>query len=539
MKKNFIFKRVLTLVLAVMMLVTAMPVGVLADPAATGNQSDGKFELKYDNGTIVRKEDYINETKNLPVVPKKTENATDLVNNPEMPKLYTVHSDFKVQRGDDLVVSFQPYIATAGDDKYEYTDENGEKKKVLSYTEKSKIDKKVTFPKLDGYTSATPDRKANITYDFIKDRASKHEKVGAEYKGHYDYIYTPTTSTVKVKHLFQDIKDFNKYDKKLGSENEDYKYTTQQGVTGTSLTIQPLPYYEINGYVPESTNITTQVPENPDNFVVELRYNLAHYNIKYDTAGGTEIPARTLYYGQVIPKIADADIPTKVGGEFKGWKPSVKLSTKDGKTYNANEIIAVGTGQAIKNLDANLIMPANDVTFTAVWKDKEKADYAVQFWAEKADHDDGASLEDKYEYMGTRVYKDQMTGSRPDLDNVSVKDIVFPDLDKARLAKIWAGVKFNRGKDLYLNKFFVYNKALTDGQNGNKPVSSTGKTVYNIYYDRQVYELYFTKSNQLPKENTFYPEIWGYDPVKGEAVMLGGPGNLYHYKARFNEMMYK
>ena len=539
MKKNFIFKRVLTLVLAVMMLVTAMPVGVLADPAATGNQSDGKFELKYDNGTIVRKEDYINETKNLPVVPKKTENATDLVNNPEMPKLYTVHSDFKVQRGDDLVVSFQPYIATAGDDKYEYTDENGEKKKVLSYTEKSKIDKKVTFPKLDGYTSATPDRKANITYDFIKDRASKHEKVGAEYKGHYDYIYTPTTSTVKVKHLFQDIKDFNKYDKKLGEEDKDYKYTTQQGVTGTSLTIQPLPYYEINGYVPESTNITTQVPENPDNFVVELRYNLAHYNIKYDTAGGTEIPARTLYYGQVIPKIADADIPTKVGGEFKGWKPSVKLSTKDGKTYNANEIIAVGTGQAIKNLDANLIMPANDVTFTAVWKDKEKADYAVQFWAEKADHDDGASLEDKYEYMGTRVYKDQMTGSRPDLDNVSVKDIVFPDLDKARLAKIWAGVKFNRGKDLYLNKFFVYNKALTDGQNGNKPVSSTGKTVYNIYYDRQVYELYFTKSNQLPKENTFYPEIWGYDPVKGEAVMLGGPGNLYHYKARFNEMMYK
>ena len=539
MKKNFIFKRVLTLVLAVMMLVTAMPVGVLADPAATGNQSDGKFELKYDNGTIVRKEDYINETKNLPVVPKKTENATDLVNNPEMPKLYTVHSDFKVQRGDDLVVSFQPYIATAGDDKYEYTDENGEKKKVLSYTEKSKIDKKVTFPKLDGYTSATPDRKANITYDFIKDRASKHEKVGAEYKGHYDYIYTPTTSTVKVKHLFQDIKDFNKYDKKLGEEDKDYKYTTQQGVTGTSLTIQPLPYYEINGYVPESTNITTQVPENPDNFVVELRYNLAHYNIKYDTAGGTEIPARTLYYGQVIPKIADADIPTKVGGEFKGWKPSVKLSTKDGKTYNANEIIAVGTGQAIKNLDANLIMPANDVTFTAVWKDKEKADYAVQFWAEKADHDDGASLEDKYEYMGTRVYKDQMTGSRPDLDNVSVKDIVFPDLDKARLAKIWAGVKFNRGKDLYLNKFFVYNKALTDGQNGNKPVSSTGKTVYNIYYDRQVYELYFTKSNQLPKENTFYPEIWGYDPVKGEAVMLGGLGNLYHYKARFNEMMYK
>ena len=566
MKKNFTIRRILTFVLAVMMLVTAMPVGVLAGPSTGGTQTDSKFELKYDNGTIVRKEDYINETKNLPVVPKKTDKAVDLVTNPKMPKLYTVHSDFKVQRGDDLVISFQPYIATAGDDEYEYIDENGENKKVLSYTEKSKIKKHITFPNLDGYTSATPNREANIIYDFIKSKAKAHNNlVGDEYKGHYDYIYTPKSSTVRVKHLFQDISDFNKYTnqdgtitqgntiiyddgtKKTATEDEIKKHeriTIQQGVTGTSLTIQPLPYYEINGYVPESTNITTQVPENPDNFVVELRYNLAHYNIKYDTTGGTEIPARTLYYGQVIPKIADADIPTKVGGEFLGWKPSVELKTKDGKTFEANKIIAVGTGSAIKNLDNNLIMPPSDVTFTAVWKNKDKADYAVQFWAEKADHADGASLADKYEYMGTRVYKDQMTGMRPDLDNVPVKDIVFPDLDQKRLAKIWGNAQFNRGKDLYLNKFFVYNKALTDGQNADpkntnliKSVDSTGKTVYNIYYDRQVYDLYFTKSNALPAGNTFYPEIWGYDEAQGEIVKKGGPGNPYHYKARFNQLM--
>ena len=533
MKKNFIFKRVLTLVLAVMMLVTAAPVGVLADPAATGNQSDGKFELKYDNGTIVRKEDYINETKNLPVVPKKTDDAGALITNPEMPKLYTVHSDFKVQRGDDLVISFQPYIATAGAD--------------ISNDEKDKIKKLIKFPVLDGYTSATPKGEANITYNFIQQRALAHNNlVGAEYKGHYDYIYTPTTSKVKVKHLFQDINDFDKYDKKLGEEDKGYKITTQHGVTGTSLTIQPLPYNEIIGYVPESTNITTQVPENPDNFEIELRYNLAHYTINYDTAGGTEIPARTLYYGQVIPKIADEDIPTKVGGEFQGWKPSVDLNTKDGKEFKANEIIAVGTGSAIKNLDNDLIMPASNVTFTAVWKDKEKADYAVQFWAEKADHADGAPVADKYDYIGTRVYKDQDTGSRPDLDTEPVNGLKFPDLDQARLNKIWGGARFNRKKDLYLNKFFVYNQALTADQNKDpknvnlvKAVNANGKTVYNIYYDRQVYDLYFTKSNAQPNKNTLYPEIWGYDKAKGEAVMLGGPGNLYHYKARFNEMMYK
>ena len=222
------------------------------------------------------------------------------------------------------------------------------------------------------------------------------------------------------------------------------------------------------------------------------------------------------------------------------------MKTKDGKTFKANEIIAVGTGSAIKNLDNDLIMPASNVTFTAVWKDKEKADYAVQFWAEKADHADGATLADKYDYIGTRVYKDKDTGMRPNLDNEPVKDIVFPDLDQARLNKIWANVRFNRGRDLYLNKFFVYNQDLTHEQNKDpkdvnlvKSVDATGKTVYNIYYDRQVYDLYFTKSNAQPNKNTLYPEIWGYDKAQGEAVMLGGPGNPYHYKARFNEIMYK
>lgn len=205
-------------------------------------------------------------------------------------------------------------------------------------------------------------------------------------------------------------------------------------------------------------------------------------------------------------------------------------------------------------------IPREKLTFTAVWKDKEKADYAIQFWAEKADHPENASLLNKYDYMGTRVYEQQPTGKRPALKDENPGPVTievnggtktlpglnFPDLDKTRLQKIWNGDKFNRGRDLYLNKFFVYNEKLTDEQNKdpNKPtvtkaVSATGKTVYNIYYDRQVYDLYFTKSNVQPEKNTIYPEIWGYDPAKGESVMLGGPGNPYHYKARFNEMMYK
>ena len=483
------------------------------------------------------KSDIINSKK--PVTPaklKEGETSADLIKNPDQPAIYTLRKDYKVQRGEKYEVDYQPYIASVG--------------AGATQAEKDKVNKTIDLPDLDGYEKPYDDYK--IDYDTVKNAAdgkgqTGNKDDGIRYQANEDFRYKAKSNEIKIKHVFQDLEDFTKYTNPNGSIGEKGELiTTQNGNTGSTMEVSPLNEGDSRreGFVPERKSIMMKVPENATNFILEYRYNRAHYDVTFDTQGGTALPARTLYYEQVIPKIADEAIPTKVGGEFQGWKPSVDLTTKDGITYKANEIIKVGTGQAIKNLEANLIMPARNLTFTAVWKDKEKADYAVQFWAEKADHADGAGLLDKYDYIGTRVYKDQTTGSRPDLDNEPVKDIVFPDLDQARLKKIWANVKFNRGKDLYLNKFYVYNQALTADQNKDpenvnlvKSVDSTGKTVYNIYYDRQVYDLYFTKSNALPAENTFYPEIWGYDKAKDEVVKKGGPGDPYHYKARFNQLM--
>ncbi|WP_060799645.1 S-layer homology domain-containing protein [Peptoniphilus harei] len=525
--KNYL-KRTTTFFLALLMLVS-VPLQAFAQV----NFDD----LTKDKPEIINKEDLTVKVAK----PGEGQTAADLIKNPDQPAIYTLRTDYKVQRGEKYEVNYQPYIASVG--------------AAATQAEKDKVKKTIDLPTLAGYDE--PQDNFTINYDTIVNKAkagteSKDAKNGDRYSANQDFKYTAKSNSIKIKHVFQDLEDFTKYTNPDGSGGDETAlFTTQNGNTGSTMEVSPLDKNDprVKGFVPEADSITMQVPENAENFILEYRYNRAHYDVIFDTKGGTELPARTLYYGQVIPKIADEAIPTKVGGEFLGWKPSVELTTKDGKTYKANEIIAVGTGSAIKNLDADLIMPASKLTFTAVWKDKEKADYAVQFWAEKADHADGASLADKYDYIGTRVYKDQTTGSRPDLDNEPVKDIVFPDLDQARLKKIWANARFNRTKDLYLNKFYVYNQDLTHEQNKDpanvnlvKSVDSTGKTVYNIYYDRQVYDLYFTESNSLKKDspaNTFYPEIWGYDEAQGEAVMKGGPGNLYHYKARFNEMMYK
>ena len=506
------------------MILTSMPVHLLAANVDHNNLSNNKSEI-INNKTPVK-------VAKL----KESETAEDLIKNPAQPDIYTLRTDYKVQRGENYKVNYQPYIASVG--------------AAATKAEKEKVKKTIKLPGISGYIE--PEDDFTIDYKTIFEAANEKNKTGdatngIRYQANEDFRYKAKSNQIKIKHVFQDLEDFKKYTNPDGSvEKEGELITTQNGNTGSTMEVSPLGESDPNrkGFVPERESIIMQVPENAENFILEYRYNRAHYDVTFDTQGGTEIPARTLYYGQVIPKIADESIPTKVGGEFQGWKPSVDLKTKDGKTYKANEIIKVGTNGANKNLDANLIMPASKVTFTAVWKDKEKSDYAIQFWAEKADHADGASLADKYDYIGTRVYKDQDTGSRPDLDNEPVKDIVFTDLDQARLNKIWGGARFNRGKDLYLNKFYVYNQALTHDQNKDpanvnlvKSVDSTGKTVYNIYYDRQVYDLYFTKSNAQPAGNTFYPEIWGYDEAKGEVVKKGGPGNPYHYKARFNQLM--
>ena len=478
----------------------------------------------------VKTQDYLNKLDVKPAKPADGETAEKLIENPAQPEIYTLRTDYKVQRGEKYRIDYQPYVASVGENA---TDE-----------EKKKVNKKIDLPDLAGYEKPDGEDFFKDTYDYIVDEAKKGEKTGDEkyglrYRAKRGFKYRAKSTKIKIKHVFQDLEDFSKYTNLNGSVGEIGELiSTQKGNTGSTMEVIPLPESNPNrkGFVPERKSITMQVPENAEDFILEYRYNRAHYDVDFDTAGGTELPARTLYYGQVIPKIADADIPTKVGGEFQGWKPSVDLITSNGKTYKANEIIKDGTGEAIKNLAANLTMPPSKVTFTAVWKDKEKADYAVQFWAEKADHADGASLADKYDFIGTHVYKDQAIGARPDLENEPVEGIVFPDLDQDRLDKIWANKSFFNNSYPYLNKFYVYNKDLTHDQNKDpknvklvKSVDATGRTVYNIYYDRQVYDLYFTKSNV--SGSAFYPEI------SKDGKEVGKEGNPYHFKARFNQRM--
>ena len=608
MKGNFKFKKVLTLVLVAAMLVGAMPINLFAEVNVNHKDIAGD------------KAKFVNGLKPVQIVkPAAGEKSADLIKNPDLPAVYTLRRDYKAEKGEKYEVVYQPYIASVGEG--------------ATPEEKAKINKLIKLPDLAGYEK--PQESFTNSYDEIIKEAKKGHKTsdnGDKYFALSEFKYAAVENNVVVKHVFQDMIDFNKYtnpdgtitknDGKTGTfiakdgttttydlsdetKKEEYnklahdheELRTLKGNTGSTLEVQPLEEKDRKGFVPQIDKLKTQVPEDTSDFRIEYRYNRAQYDIIFDTQGGTPLQSRTYYFDQEIPKIDEQSIPTKKGSEFLGWKPSHDLKGEDGRTYTKGEIIKDANGNAIVDLgniyykrdaqnklvlenrapkkeknqkDIQLKVPAmklgdgktiprEKLTFTAVWKDKEKSSYAVQFWVEKADHDENASLLEKYDFIAARVYKNKDTGTRPELSKESISGLPFPDLDQARLNKIWQGpltadgytgsrtgdAWFNRQEHLFLNKFYVYNKNLTDEQNKDpkqptivKDVKSTDDTVYNIYFDRQVYDLYFTESNARSEDETFYPSIYKPDG-NGGAKLVGGPGDPYHFKARFNDLMLK
>lgn len=317
----------------------------------------------------------------IPAEPVKLaagESAADVIKNPAQPDIYTLSNDYEVERYGHREKNYQSYVATVGS--------------AATPAEKAKVSKTITLPDFAGYTKPKdsankPIDEYNINYQGIVDAAehgakSGNPEYGNVYNAQHEYLYEGKTGSIKVRHVFQELKDFSKYGKLPGKKDD--TITTQTGKAGELVPVEPLDVKQRPGFKPESGKIKVLIAKK--SITVDLRYNRDHFDVTYDTVDGTAVPAHTLYYGQVIPPLADSDIPTKIGATFVGWKPSVDLQgSLDGsttKTFKANETITDSNGKPIKNLDAELILPASNVKFTAVWEERDKADYAIQFWTE-------------------------------------------------------------------------------------------------------------------------------------------------------------
>ena len=493
-------KRFICFIMTMIMVLTSMPVNLLAAGVDYNDLSNNKTEIV---------------NSKLPVEVAKPETgktAADLITNPDQPKIYTLRTDYKVPKNGENKINYQPYVASVGENA---TD-----------AEKAKVNKDINLPDLKGYVK--PKNSYNINFQDIVDKAKNPERDGFNFLGTQEFVYGKKQSSVKIVHKFQKLEDFNKYE-----ENQNVKPTQETGYTGSVLEVNPINDSRIEGFEPEADVLPVLVPEDTSKFEVEFRYNRKTYEVNFDTDGGSSIPTRLVYFEQVIPTVEQ---PTKVGSEFVGWKPSVDLKDEKGKTFKANELIKDSSGEAIKDLKANVKMPASNVTFTADWKDKPKADYVIQFWTEKPDYndkDDSLDLRDRYDFIGARRIDNADTGSTPKLTDLDIHGITFPDLNDGRLEKA------QESKEEF-ERYYFLNKDLTKKQNASKDnpevqksVLSTGETVYNVYYDRRVYTLYFTSINDKNDDYAYWPII------TKDGQVLGKEGSPYKVSARFNQSLDK
>ena len=105
-----------------------------------------------DHNNLLNSKSKIINNKTPVMVAKPEGTAADLIKNPDQPAIYTLRTDYKVQRGEKYQVDYQPYIASVG--------------AAATKDEQKKIDKTIDLPDLSGYEK--PEDNYKITYDMVK-----------------------------------------------------------------------------------------------------------------------------------------------------------------------------------------------------------------------------------------------------------------------------------------------------------------------------------------------------------------------------------
>ena len=435
-------------------------------------------------------EDIINKFgQAIPYEIGEDENIEELTENPPYSKIYTYKWDYRVPLSDDggkeMKIAYQPYVASVGE--------------KASEDEKAKVNKTIRLPEISGYNKPEGVVSYDVSYDYIEKNATKNVGGSDILKyGNKNFDYTAKDVDVEVEYRFQNLYDKNQFDEANDDTEKVIKKFSKK--TGDKFELPRLGEDDeqkyAQGFEPEANKREVVVSDNEANSHFIFRYNRKLLKVNFDTDDGSYIPNMTLYYGQTIPYVEDK--PTKIGSEFEGWMADKDIIIKNGKTIPAGDLIKMedypdGFFEA---------MPAEDLTFTAQWKEKERANYTVQFYVEKPDGG--------YEFVDASV-KEGDTGESPDLSEFELKNERFPEIEN-----------LVNNPDFNLNKYYVRNEEKTKKENkdedGNiKTIQSNGETYYSIYYDRQTYTLIFEKA--VDKVEGGHPEV--------EARMTTLDGTVY------------
>lgn len=358
---------------------------------------------------------------------------------------------------------------------------------------------------------------------------------GIQYYGELNINYAPKTAKYYVRHLVQNLKDKDKFDEapnigkpivvehktkakngKVTITKEVIHVTEITGTVGSNVTAVST---YIRGYEPEHNLISSPLSDSEDEsdkLVLNLRYYRKAYEVTYDSAGGTDVTAQKVYYGQEVPEVPT---PTYRGHKFLGWQVVEPGDNTNRSGDNANR--SSSSNRSVTNEAANYTMPDHDVQFRAMWSANEATNYRVNVWVQKADLVDKEHPNSlaNYDFVGLVERKNVQTDSEVALDKMDDAGVVAdsnalngadetdyvknPELGltkeelqgtKANQYKDGLIEKFNWMNDTHVTNLDEYNTENPDDPN-NYTVNAKGERVYKDKFTR-----YFHVNKELTKE---------------------------------------
>lgn len=295
----------------------------------------------------------------------------------------------------------------------------------------------VTSPAVDDYELVDPTQ-AVINLDFAQVTEDKTIEV----------VYKPIEVSYKISHFKEDLEG------NFVLEEEE----TAQAKIGTEVTPNPKIY---DGFSFQGLQETYTVPKVNDELQIELKYTRNSYQISFDSDGGTAVPGGIFKYEADLAGFkAQISQPTKPGYSFVRWETS---------------------DPSIPEMPEK--MPAQDLTFKAVWQEGEATPYLIRYFVQNA-NDDNYSLAGSYRMLGKTG---ESITAPEDLANPH-PGLVFPDLSK--------------NEQQYWSWCFVRNVTKTTEANQDKTITADGLATIDVYYDRKELEVRY-----LSDGGTWFPEI--------------------------------
>ncbi|MBR5285933.1 MAG: InlB B-repeat-containing protein [Clostridia bacterium] len=280
----------------------------------------------------------------------------------------------------------------------------------------------VEFPVVQGYLPYVNDvRQDSYTFDLYGNQMTEDFVMNV--------VYKPTLVDYTIVVMLQNVHNDNY------TESEEHR-TTLQALTGTVISSDTEVDVDIPGFYQLLHKQATVAADGST--VIEVRFDRFYYLMTFELGdGGYGVLPVYARYGTEV----EVGTPDRPGYSFSHW---------------ANEL-----GESITFPQS---MPAEDVTFTAVWNSSD-AKYTVVYWKENAD-DNG------YSYWGS-VIKESTSGAVVNGSDDIPTTITYATVDGSRVDE---------------KIYFTYNDTLTDK---NVVVKGDGSTVVNVYYKRNYYTIYF------------------------------------------------